>query len=68
MSKFSLDEFVKTWQLSTTVRQVADKLGASPAYIYQLARKLQRRGVKLKRHDSGRVVDVDALNKLIASL
>lgn len=63
---FTHEDFVKTWQTASTVNGAAEKLGVSRNVVSQLAVKMRKGGVKLKRMTKQPVViDAAALNKLI---
>ena len=60
--------FVKAWQASQTTKQAAGVFGMATRSAYNLALRLRKRGVKLKKMARGsrtEVIDVEALNALI---
>lgn len=64
------EEFVLAWHAAKSSQEAADKLGIPKAQAQARASKYRKLGVKLKRmsRSSGRRVDVDGLNRLIAEL
>ena len=60
--------FVKAWQASQTTKQAAGVVGMATRSAYNLALRLRKRGVKLKKMARGsrtEVIDVESLNALI---
>lgn len=58
------EEFVKAWQSSESIQEVADKLDIKYAAAYKRAEYFRLRGVKLKPISRKPGIDVDTLNKL----
>ena len=64
--KFSA--FVKAWQAAMTTKEVAGVVGMATRSAYNLALRLRKRGVKLKKMARGsrtEAIDVEALNAII---
>lgn len=62
----SHETFVAAWENSETQAQVMEKTGMKKPAVEHRAARLRRLGVNLKRYsNTGPVVDVAALNKLI---
>lgn len=73
MSWLGLDPemFAIVWETSTNVDDIAKKLFITKGQAYSMASRLRKKGVKLKRHTPrgrARPVDVDAINRRIASI
>lgn len=64
------EEFVTAWNSSKNAGEVADKLGMPKPLVLARASKYRKAGVKLKemKRGSGRRLDVEGLNRLIAEL
>jgi hypothetical protein len=64
------EEFVTAWNAARTAQEAADKLGMPKAIAQARASKYRKAGVKLKKMSrrSGRRLDVEGLNRLIAQL
>lgn len=61
----SAEDFVKTWQTSNSVSEVAEKLGRTPTSIITRAKKFRKRNIPLKFFERGtRALDIEALQKL----
>jgi hypothetical protein len=64
--------FVTLWEDSQTIDRVAQELGITNVYAGQIATKLRKLGVKLKKFPAGarrlQPVDVRVLNDLIQGL
>lgn len=67
-ANYTYEQFVDAWMTSTTVAQVAEVLGLSKQTVSQVATRLRKTGVKLKKFATRtpRPVDVSGLNKQIA--
>lgn len=70
MSQLSeLQKFVKVWQSSSSLEEIATKLGKTKSSVSVSARSLRKKGVKLKQLTSPikgiTESDVVSLNKLI---
>lgn len=63
MSKPTPKEFVKAWQESSSLEEVARKLGMKPKTVHSRASFYKRKGVPLKKMRGGRSVDWDELKK-----
>lgn len=67
--KVTREEFVKTWQKSSTVMEVANKTGLTPATCRRYAWQFRKKGVELKKLDEGKKKpDWESLKKLAANL
>jgi hypothetical protein len=49
----SCEDFVRIWSMAESLREVAEKTGATVSHVSQRARKLRRWGVSLKRFQAG---------------
>lgn len=60
------DRFVRTWRTSKSLKEVADKLGIKKHSCTQIASRLRRRKVKLKRFPrrASQPIDADKLNRI----
>jgi hypothetical protein len=64
------EQFVRTWQMSNSVGEVANKLGKAYNVVRQRAYVLRKAGVNLKTMPPmarGRRLDVEALNCIAQS-
>jgi hypothetical protein len=62
------EEFVRSWEASSSVEEVASSLGMTVNAANQRARNYRRLGVSLKRMTSKPPIPVEALNRLIAEI
>ncbi len=69
-SKITPEEFVRAWQTSANVSEVADKLGIPKENCMVRASTYRYLGIKLKHMPRGNVksIDVAKLNEIIADL
>lgn len=51
-------EFIRVWQLSNSLKEVADKLGLSIKWVGVKAYRLRKLGVPLKRMRKGPKIDL----------
>ncbi|KKK56234.1 hypothetical protein LCGC14_3066570 [marine sediment metagenome] len=61
------EQFVKAWQSSSSIKEVANKLGLSSNNVSNRAAYYRKKGVRLKimpRRFGGPRIDIEALNKL----
>lgn len=67
MARFNIDRdgeaFVRVWQKAANVREVVDKTGFSSAVARQIATRLRRRGVKMRKFQN-RWPDYKRLNRV----
>ncbi len=64
-SKVGIEEFIKIWQESESVKDAATKLGISYNGAYSRAKFYRGKGIKLKKHDVAyNKYDLAALNAL----
>ncbi len=65
LNKWDAEKFIDAWMSSSTVKEVAQRLGRNPKDCSVFAASLRTKGVKLpvKR----RAISVEALNARIAS-
>jgi len=71
MATNTSEQFVKAWQSSGSLKEVADKLGISRNNVSNRAAYYRKKGVRLKtisRSSSGAKIDVEALNKICDSV
>lgn len=66
------EQFVKAWQESSSCKEAAEKLGLNVYNMSIRASQYRKKGIKLKYMSGGgtgrhKKLDIDALNKLIAS-
>jgi hypothetical protein len=65
----SAEEFVRAWQQSSSVDEVAEKLGMPKPIVLARASTYRQKGVKLKAVKRGaKGLDVDTLNAIIDEL
>jgi len=62
----SAEEFVRIWQTSSSLAEIARLVGASSACASERAMNYRKRGIHLKKFNIGRApLDVAALNEVI---
>jgi hypothetical protein len=63
---FSHEDFVKAYRDSTSVDEVAEKLGVDRSFVQTKSYHLRKIGVNLPRYAGSRQkIDVNALNKIL---
>ncbi len=62
------ERFTRVWQLSSSVKEVARKLGMPKSIVSARASTYRQMGVKLKSFKVVQALDVQGLNALIVSL
>lgn len=68
MNNDEAKEFVKIWQTSNSVKEVAEKLGISEPTAWSRGNKLRKAGVPLKKFSRASTLDIDELKRLAESL
>jgi len=63
MSKATPKQFVKAWQESSSLKEVAEKLGMKPTTANSRASFYRSKGIPLKKMRGGRFVDWDELKQ-----
>jgi hypothetical protein len=61
----SPEDFVRAWQSSSSIAEVVKKLGMSKSSVASRASYYRQNGVRLKRLNTGRSLDTDALNAIV---
>lgn len=62
----SPEDFVRAWQSSSSMQEVANKLGIKYNSVAQRGYAYRKRGIQLKKLSSIDSVNVDELNRLIS--
>lgn len=68
MSKPTPKEFIAAWQSSSSVKEVAEKLGMKPKTASSRASFYKSKGIPLKRMSGGRAIDWDEMKEYAQSL
>jgi len=68
-NRVSQAEFIRVWDTSNSVAEVAEITGLAPSSAQQRAGKYRTQGIPLKKMArGGKRIDVDAANKLLAEI
>lgn len=56
-------QFVKFWQTSKDIAEVASKTGLTPSQVYAKGRKCSKAGLNLKKLDRGAMIDWEKVKR-----